>query len=99
MKQLPAQLMRVSKRKLVFLLLTRVCLILSCISPADAQTFVHPGVAFNLADLNQLKANITRENRLAGHIALKDDSHSQPVGRLIRFSTCPLKLCKKHLTT
>ncbi|MFC0518085.1 cellulose binding domain-containing protein [Mucilaginibacter angelicae] len=42
-----------------------------------AQTFVHPGVAFNRADLDQLKANITREPWLSGYNALKNDSHSQ----------------------
>jgi gliding motility-associated-like protein len=44
---------------------------------AKAQTFVHPGLAFNQADLNQLKANISREPWLSGYNALKNDSHSQ----------------------
>lgn len=43
----------------------------------QAQTFVHPGVAFNQADLNQLKANISREPWLSGYNAFKNDSHSQ----------------------
>ncbi|SEO74427.1 autotransporter-associated beta strand repeat-containing protein [Mucilaginibacter gossypiicola] len=42
-----------------------------------AQTFVHPGLAFNQADLNQLKANISREPWLSGYNAFKNDSHSQ----------------------
>ncbi|XHR95508.1 hypothetical protein ACFJIV_02025 [Mucilaginibacter sp. UC70_90] len=42
-----------------------------------AQTFVHPGVAFNRADLDQLKANISREPWLSGYNAFKNDSHSQ----------------------
>jgi len=44
---------------------------------AHAQTFVHPGVPFTRADLDQLKANITKEPWLTGYNALKGDSHSQ----------------------
>jgi len=77
MKQLLAQFMRVRKRKLVFLLPTCIFLLLSCISPVKAQTFVHPGVAFNLADLNQLKANITRDPWLSAYNTFKSDYRSQ----------------------
>jgi autotransporter-associated beta strand protein len=42
-----------------------------------AQTFVHPGVPFTRADLDQLKGNITKEPWLTGYNALKSDSHSQ----------------------
>src|SRR3954462_8003770 len=42
-----------------------------------AQTFVPPGVPFTRADLDQLKANISREPWLTGYNALKNDSHSQ----------------------
>jgi autotransporter-associated beta strand protein len=42
-----------------------------------AQTFIHPGVPFTRADLDQLKANISREPWLTGYNALKNDSHSQ----------------------
>ncbi|SDH88415.1 cellulose binding domain-containing protein [Mucilaginibacter gossypii] len=42
-----------------------------------AQPFVHPGVAFNRADLDQLKANISREPWLSGYNAFKNGSHSQ----------------------
>ena len=75
MRRLLAQLERL--RKPVFLLLTCICSILSCISPAKAQTFVHPGVAFNLADLNQLKANITRDPWLSAYNTFKSDYRSQ----------------------
>jgi autotransporter-associated beta strand protein len=77
MRHLREQLKRIKQRKLVFLLLTYICLIISFISPAKAQTFVHPGVAFNLADLNQLKANITREPWLSAYNTFKNDYRSQ----------------------
>ncbi|RVT71973.1 hypothetical protein EOD40_16260 [Flavobacterium sufflavum] len=41
------------------------------------QTFVHPGIPFTLADLNQLKANITQEPWLSAYNAFKNDSHSK----------------------
>jgi gliding motility-associated-like protein len=44
---------------------------------AHAQTFVHPGVPFTRADLDQLKGNITKEPWLTGYNSLKSDSHSQ----------------------
>jgi autotransporter-associated beta strand protein len=51
-------------------------LLLAC-QAARAQTFVHPGVPFTKADLDQLKANITQEPWLTGYNALKSDYHSQ----------------------
>ncbi|MBA0884957.1 LamG-like jellyroll fold domain-containing protein, partial [Flavobacterium undicola] len=41
------------------------------------QTFVHPGIAFNQADLDQLKVNITKEPWLSAYNTFKNDSHSQ----------------------
>ncbi|WPV00721.1 LamG-like jellyroll fold domain-containing protein [Mucilaginibacter sp. cycad4] len=77
MKHLLDQLKRIRQRKPVFLLLTSIGLILSGISPVKAQTFVHPGVAFNWADLDQLKANITKEPWLSAYNTFKSDYHSQ----------------------
>jgi len=63
----------------------RRCIIamLACLAammvPIDGhtQTFVHPGIPFTRADLDQLKANITKEPWATGYNALKNDSHSQ----------------------
>ncbi|TRX03699.1 LamG-like jellyroll fold domain-containing protein [Flavobacterium gawalongense] len=41
------------------------------------QTFVHPGIPFTQADLNQLKANITQEPWLSAYNAFKSNSRSQ----------------------
>jgi len=57
-----------------------VSLLVSCImqiTSSKAQTFVHPGIPFTKADLDQLKANISKEPWLTGYNALKSDSHSQ----------------------
>lgn len=67
------------KRKLL-LYLSSILLFFSvfvCNIAAYAQTFVHPGVPFTRADLDQLKANINTEPWLTGYNALKNDSHSQ----------------------
>lgn len=42
-----------------------------------AQTFVHPSIPFTINDLNQLKANITREPWLSAYNAFKNDSRSK----------------------
>ncbi len=68
---------RIMQRKPVFLLLVSICLILSGFSGAKAQTFVHPGIPFTRADLNQLKANITKEPWLSAYNTFKNDYHSQ----------------------
>jgi autotransporter-associated beta strand protein len=44
---------------------------------ATAQQFVHPGIAFTQYDLNQLKANITKEPWLSAYNAFKNDGRSQ----------------------
>ncbi|MEZ2336397.1 cellulose binding domain-containing protein [Mucilaginibacter sp. RCC_168] len=43
----------------------------------NAQTFVHPGVAFNRADMDQLKANIIKEPWLSAYNTFKSDYRSQ----------------------
>ncbi len=77
MRHLLKQLKRMRRRKPVFLLLTSICLMLSFISPVKAQSFVHPGIPFTRADLDQLKANITKEPWLSAYNTFKNDSHSQ----------------------
>lgn len=53
-------------------------LTLGIIPSASAQKkFVHPGIPFTQADLNQLKANITKEPWLSGYNALKNDPKSK----------------------
>lgn len=42
-----------------------------------AQRFVHPGIPFTNADLNQLKVKITQEPWLTGYNALKNDARSK----------------------
>lgn len=44
---------------------------------SQTQTFVHPGIPFTQADLNQLKSNITQEPWLSGYNELKNDSRSR----------------------
>ncbi|WP_158085257.1 LamG-like jellyroll fold domain-containing protein [Niastella vici] len=44
---------------------------------AMAQHFVHPGIPFTRYDLNQLKANITKEPWLSAYNAFKGDYRSQ----------------------
>lgn len=46
-------------------------------SKAQVQTLVHPGIALNQADLNQLKANITQEPWLSAYNAFKNDGKSK----------------------
>lgn len=77
MKHLLKQLKRIREIPPFFILLTSICLIFSGIVPLRAQTFIHPGVAFNRADLDQLKANITKEPWLSAYNTFKNDSHSQ----------------------
>jgi len=50
--------MRIKQSKLVFLLLTCICLIVSVILPVKAQTFVHPGGLHNQVDLDRMKAKV-----------------------------------------
>ena len=42
-----------------------------------SQTFVHPGIPFTQYDLNQLKANITKEPWLSAYNAFKGDYRSK----------------------
>src|SRR5687767_1706238 len=42
-----------------------------------SQTFVHPGIPFTKYDLEQLKANITKEPWLSAYNAFKDDYRSK----------------------
>jgi|GEM_PF-898205 len=44
---------------------------------ARAQTFVHPGLPFTRADLDQLKANINTEPWLSAYNNFKNDGHSK----------------------
>lgn len=59
--------------------LTMICLTIFCVLSAfaQAQTFVHPGIPFTRSDLDQLKANITKEPWLSGYNALRNDSRSK----------------------
>ena len=51
-------------------------LILGFTQQISAQ-FVHPGIPFTQADLNQLKANITQEPWLSAYNTFKNDSKSK----------------------
>ena len=77
MKRLLKHVGRIRQGKVGFLLLSCICLILSGTSTAKAQIFVHPGIPFTRADLDQLKANITKEPWLSAYNAFKSNSHSQ----------------------
>ncbi len=74
-KILLRQLRLISKENLIVIFLGMLVLL----SPktSDAQTFVHPGIPFTLADLNQLKANITQEPWLSAYNIFKNDSRSK----------------------
>ena len=65
----------ISKENLITVFLGMLILISS--KTSDAQTFVHPGIPFTQADLNQLKANITQEPWLSAYNTFKNDSHSK----------------------
>jgi gliding motility-associated-like protein len=63
------------KRGMCLLLFYLAAMLISI--DGNAQTFVHPGVAFNRADLDQLKANITKEPWLSAYNTFKSDYRSQ----------------------
>ncbi|MGN6178726.1 MAG: cellulose binding domain-containing protein [Mucilaginibacter sp.] len=63
------------KHSIRWLLLCVVVLI--TMMNVSAQTFIHPGIPFTRQDLDQLKANITKQPWLAGYTALQNDAHSQ----------------------
>lgn len=65
----------IAKKDLIMLFLAMVAII--SVQKADAQTFVHPGIPFTQADLNQLKANITREPWQSAYNTFKNNSRSQ----------------------
>jgi len=68
-------------KKLFTLNLKTILLVLSLLifelNLAKAQSFANLSVPFTRADLDQLKANITKEPWLTGYNSLKGDSHSQ----------------------
>ena len=74
-KVLLRQLRLISKENLIIVFLGMLFLVSAQIS--DAQTLIHPGIAFTQADLNQLKANITQEPWLSAYNAFKNDSKSK----------------------
>ncbi|MEY4488316.1 MAG: hypothetical protein RIQ79_824 [Verrucomicrobiota bacterium] len=47
------------------------------VSAIQAQSFTHPGIPLTIADLDALKANLTKEPWASGYAALLSDSHSQ----------------------
>lgn len=51
--------------------------LLGCFPTLKAQTFVHPGIPFTTADLNQLKANLTTEPWASAYAAFVADAHSK----------------------
>lgn len=60
---------------------------------ADAQKFVHPGIPFTTYDLQQLKANITKDPWLTAYKSFAADYHSQlsyvPQGPYATVSRAP----------
>jgi autotransporter-associated beta strand protein len=74
-KILLRQLRLISKENLIIIFFGTLVLLSS--KASDAQTFVHPGIPFTLADLNQLKANITQEPWLSAYNVFKNDSRSK----------------------
>lgn len=67
-------LLNVRGSKLLFLLLL---LLIYGSAKAQVTQFARPGVPFTLADLTQLKANITQEPWLTGYNALRNDARSK----------------------
>ena len=64
----------IAKENLIMLFLAILALISVQKAGAQVQTLVHPGLPFTRADLNQLKANITRNPgcRLTTHLKVPD---------------------------
>ncbi|HTN19723.1 MAG TPA: LamG-like jellyroll fold domain-containing protein [Pelobium sp.] len=66
------------KKKYFTFLYGVLFLILGFIQNISAQqTFIHPGIPFTQADLDQLKVNITQEPWLSAYNSFKNDGHSQ----------------------
>jgi autotransporter-associated beta strand protein len=59
------------------LIVSVTIILLSISGKISAQRFVHPGIAFTIGDINQLKANITQEPWLSAYNSFKSDSRSQ----------------------
>ncbi len=76
-KLLLYQLKLIAKENLIILFLGLLILMSAQRSEAQTQTFTHPGIPFTQADLNQLKANITKEPWLSAYNAFKNDSRSK----------------------
>ena len=76
-KLLLNQLKLIAKENLTMLFLAILALMSAQKSEAQTQTLIHPGIAFNQADLNQLKANITQEPWLSAYNSFKNAAHSQ----------------------
>ncbi|MDQ0641086.1 autotransporter-associated beta strand protein [Pedobacter sp. W3I1] len=70
------QLKLMAKKNRIFFFFA-VLTFLGAQSTAQAQTLIHPGIALNQADLNQLKANITREPWLSAYNSFKNDARSK----------------------
>jgi len=76
-KLLLYRLRLIAKENLIILFLGLLILMSAQKSEAQTQTFVHPGIPFTQTDLNQLKANITREPWLSAYNLLKNDARSK----------------------
>ncbi|CAH0148640.1 MULTISPECIES: cellulose binding domain-containing protein [unclassified Pedobacter] len=76
-KLLLYQLKLMAKKNLFFFFFAVLTFIGAQQSKAQVQTLVHPGIALNQADLNQLKANITQEPWLSAYNAFKNDGKSK----------------------
>ena len=76
-KLLLNQLKLIAKENLIMRFLVVLAIISAQKSEAQVQTLVHPGIAFNQADLNQLKANITQEPWLSAYNSFKNDAKSK----------------------
>ncbi|MBT2564123.1 putative Ig domain-containing protein [Pedobacter sp. ISL-68] len=76
-KLLLYQLKLMAKKNLFFFFFAVLTFIGAQKSKAQVQTLVHPGIALNQADLNQLKVNITQEPWLSAYNAFKNDGKSK----------------------
>jgi autotransporter-associated beta strand protein len=63
--------------KMMMLFLAILALIGVQKADAQTQTLIHPGIAFNRSDLDQLKANITKEPWLSTYNEFRNDGRSQ----------------------
>jgi len=73
-KLLLNQLKLIAREDLIMLFLAILAKMSAQKSEAQVQTFVHPGIPFTQAGLNQLKGSITREPWLSAYNAFRNNS-------------------------